>query len=125
MKKLKLVFMTLLATTLWSFAVSANGTDPISINHPLENCAEVSTVPADVLQRFYDTFMYDEQNRFAGAYIGEIELYATLPEIKSIVINTGVTLAGTLIYEGYKPKLRGCKKNSNWICTLEGDVVDL
>ena len=125
MKKLKLVFTTFLVTTLFSFGVSANGTDPISINPQLENCAEVNTVPQDVLQRFYDSYMYDEQGRFAGAYTGEIELYATMPEIITIVSNSGVTLAGTLIYEGYKPKLRGCKKNSNWICTVEGDVVDL
>lgn len=124
-----MVFLTtLLAVAFWGYGFASPCNNPKVIKTfaaQTESCSEMNTVPSDVLQRFYDTYMYDEQGRFAGAYIGEIELYATMPEIINIVTNTGGTLAGTVIYEGYKPRLRGCKKNSKWICTVEGDVVDL
>lgn len=124
--------MKKLVFALFSFFafIAIGNTSPI-VNSELENNRlsafenTTVTVPSDVLQRFYDTFVYDENGKFRGAYIGEIENYATMPEIISIVDDTGVQLAGTHIYEGYKPKLRGCKQNRKWICTLEGDVVDL
>lgn len=82
-------------------------------------------IPSDVLRRFYSSFIMDDKGSLRGAYIGEIDDYASLDEIKRILTSSGVISEATIIYEGYKPKgSRGCKRNSNWICTLEGEVSE-
>jgi len=85
-----------------------------------------TSIPQEVLDDFYASYIYDELGRFQGAYIGGISTYASISEIETIVSNSGVALQGTKIFEDYKPKgTRGCKAKEGWICTLEGDVVDL
>ena len=122
----KVVFLLCVSLCITALGNAANnshlGTETFRLNPPDDLN---TTVPSDVLQRFYDTFVYDEVGKFRGAYTGEIENYATMPEIIAIVTGTGVETAGVVIYEGYKPRIRGCKQNDKWICTVEGDVVDL
>ena len=116
MKKLPLILIAFFAFAAFGNASSIIPNGLSDTNPTLTEDAVTVTVPSDVLQRFYDSFVYDENGKFRGAYTGEIENYATMPEIITIVNNSGVQLAGTVIYEGYKPKLRGCKKNDKWIC---------
>jgi hypothetical protein len=86
---------------------------------------KTSEIPPTVLQNFYDSYIYDELGRFQGAYVGEIRYYATDEEIEVIISESSVQMQGTKIFVDYKPKgTRGCKANTNWICTLEGDVIN-
>ncbi|MEO1263376.1 MAG: hypothetical protein AAFZ15_31490 [Bacteroidota bacterium] len=121
MKKLVLVLFAFSAITVF-------GNTPIPPANDLETPSPAvasDEVPAQVLTGFYNTFIFNEEGKFTGAWTGEIENYASMDEIITIVHDSGVQLAGNNIYEGYKPKLRGCKKNSKWICSIEGDVVTL
>ena len=82
-------------------------------------------IPPDVIQRFHDSFIYDNNGKFRGAYIGEIAEYATTEEIVTIVTGTVSGVVGGNVFVGWKPVTSGCKRNSKYICRLEGDVIDI
>lgn len=102
-----------------------------SVNNTGEQLEEIKQmqhsdeIPRDVLNRFYNSFIFDETNNFRGAFIGEMLNYTNYSEIERLIYESGAISSITKIFEGYKPKLKGCKRNSDWVCTLEGELVDL
>jgi|SRR5690554_4677326 len=94
-----------------TFTIPGNGQGDEAIT------AAEAKVPAEVMDEFKSTFVFDEDGHFRGARIDMLRPYLSSEEIIDLL---EPHVAGkNVLYEGYKPKTpRGCKKNNRWICVL-------
>ena len=84
-------------------------------------------VPADVKEDFVESLVYEE-GLFRGAETAYLKPYLTKEEIDEVIqsyirADAGGVALKRYIYEGRKPKTRGCKTNPRWICTISADEV--
>ncbi|MEQ8910494.1 MAG: hypothetical protein RIC95_14960 [Vicingaceae bacterium] len=87
----------------------------------------VNDVPDEVMQEYKDSFIYDEDGVLVGAFIESLEDYLSSNEINDLftsdVISTIADGSTDInVFQGYKPKPRGCKSNSRWICQVRGEL---
>jgi len=80
-------------------------------------------VPETNRENFLNSFIYDENGVFRGAEIEFLRPFLTETEIIDLVSDLGNISDRQIIFQGYKPKPRGCKQNSRWICVVYGDEV--
>ncbi len=87
--------------------------------------ALLQKVPLGDRQAFLESLVYEE-NLFRGAEVAYLEPHLTKEEIGQVIqeliqADAGGVEAIRRIYEGYKPKPRGCVVNKRWICVIEAD----
>lgn len=86
----------------------------------------------ETIEDFTDNLIFDDKGRVVGAMISKIKKNLDDTKYKLFlndliqVENTNTPQTRTTdpkIFQGYKPKPRGCKKRNNWICVIYGDIV--
>lgn len=85
-----------------------------------------NSIPQSAIDAFQASFVY-EDGYFRGARVDMLRPYLTDAEIVDLVkaeINYPPAIGGVSVWERFKPKPRGCKSNSNWICII-ADVDDV
>ena len=90
-----------------------------------KSIVDVNIIPPSVMEEFKASFIY-ENGYFRGAKIDMLRPYLNSAEIVDLVknFNNYPPAVGVHVWEGYKPRPRGCRSNSNWICIISDvDVV--
>ncbi|MGX1024838.1 hypothetical protein [Psychroflexus sp. MBR-150] len=141
MKKIKTIFIIM----IFIFSACSENNDDLQ-NDTLDfknldfktkvfdkNLDKIYGIDSQAYARFTESLIFDDKGRVIGADISSIKkrlddsdmdsFLNDLVEYKSEVYKQLEIAPDPKIFQGYKPKPRGCKRRNNWICIIYGEIV--
>lgn len=119
MKKIMTLILFMVITA--SFAIAQTNTE--GRNTEMEISEITKKVPENVMHKYEKSFVYTKNGIFEAARVDMLQPYLSNSEVLDLVKSNVPNGYESVVYEGYKPKGRGMKKNSKWISIIIDNKV--